>query len=236
METKKNADTEAPPIRTGPLIDEDGITGRARGAGVPWVTKRVDGKALSATITDHGHPMCEVRSSLQKCLRRGQEEEAAYWAFQLIRHGWVKYLWRTLRIVTSEDVGLGDPLLALQINALANNAKEGTNGFAKNKAMFIGHCEIHAIMLICRAEKDWRATHLMCKTIVEFAAINRGDILPREPRPEALDAHTQKGRAAKVPRSQWWLEEAALFPKSDGHSANDGDPYADVQGAPEPLE
>lgn len=47
-------------------------------------------------------------SCLQKAIRRGQEEEAYYWACQLIDIGksGETQMWNRLRVIASEDIGL----------------------------------------------------------------------------------------------------------------------------------
>lgn len=39
----------------------------------------------------------EVRSAVQKSLRKGQEEEAAYWVMEFIEGGYWRYLLKTLQ-------------------------------------------------------------------------------------------------------------------------------------------
>ncbi len=59
--------------------------------------------------TKGGYLLDEVVSALQKCIRRGREEEAMYWALEMAESGCGKYLWRRLMIIGAEDVGLADP-------------------------------------------------------------------------------------------------------------------------------
>lgn len=189
---------------------------------------RRNGRTLATTITDLGYSMDEVRSALQKSIRRGLEEEAAWWAYQLLRHDWHAYLWRTLRIIASEDVGTGDTSVAATIDALARNAKEGTDGF--KKTMFIGMCEMHAVIVLCRARKSWEQNHLLATCQKHWLEVEDGRReLP--PVPEfALDAHTDRGRRAGVPKSKWWDEGDALHPKAESHYENGGDPFAAIHG------
>ena len=181
---------------------------------------------MSETITHFGYPMDVVRSALQKACRRGQTEEAMWWAWQMIEHGWVRYLWRTLRIIASEDVGVGDSKVAVTINALANNACEGTDKF-KNKH-FIGHCEAHAILVICEARKDWVATNLLLRIKKECDDINVGKKLPREPGSEVFDVHTSIGRSRGAVEEDWAREGKFLHPKSSRHYSFGKDPFYEL--------
>jgi len=234
--SEPTASVEAQPTAQAKPKPAPKAAGQLAGAPYPmWVSQKVGSQYMGAAKTDLGYNLDVVRSALQKACRRGQEEEAAWWAWQLIKHGWVRYLWTCLRIFASEDVGMGDPMCAVQIDALANNADKGTGGFKKE--MFVGHCEIQAVMVICRAKKDWQATHLMCKMIIDMKAIEDGYELPREPQTEALDAHTDIGRKKGITKAQWWFEGDALEPKSEGHHDNGTDPYHGlVHGHKAPLE
>ena len=47
-------------------------------------------------------------SAVQKCIRRGNEMEAMYWAVEMFESGFDEWLWKRLRIIASEDVGLAE--------------------------------------------------------------------------------------------------------------------------------
>lgn len=59
--------------------------------------------------TVRGYTMDEVRSALQKDIRRGEEKQAVFWAAEIARSGYTRYLWKTLMVIASEDVGLAEP-------------------------------------------------------------------------------------------------------------------------------
>jgi hypothetical protein len=64
---------------------------------------------------------------MQKCIRRGFEEEAQFWATELDLAGYGAYVWKRLRIIASEDIGLADPSLCVQVrNELAILFRCGT--------------------------------------------------------------------------------------------------------------
>lgn len=64
-------------------------------------------------ITVNGYPLDEVRSALQKSIRRGKEWEAFYWSYELYDSGMWAYLVRTLVTISGEDLGLVNPKLML---------------------------------------------------------------------------------------------------------------------------
>ena len=72
-----------------------------------------------AELPTVGGYLCgEVASALQKSLRRGEERDALFWATELELSGFGKYVWKRLRIIASEDVGLAEPLAAATVRAL----------------------------------------------------------------------------------------------------------------------
>lgn len=153
--------------------------------------------------TKGGYDGSEVVSSLQKCVRRGEESEALFWAVELYNSGYGEWCWKRLRIMSSEDVGLAVPGISAEIWALYCMFKES----AKNKEdkaepqrLFL----THAVFLLCRARKsrliDWALiwawlTHSHRKLVVLDVA---------------LDKHTARGR---LKRRGWahFFEEGSLL-------------------------
>lgn len=54
--------------------------------------------------TKNGYQLDEVRSSLQKSIRRGKELESIYWAYEMVESGFWRYLLRSLVIIAGEDI------------------------------------------------------------------------------------------------------------------------------------
>ena len=71
--------------------------------------------------TPSGYLNSECTSAMQKCIRRGLEEEAPFWATELDLAGYGAYVWKPLRIIASEDIGLADPNLCVQVRMLYEN-------------------------------------------------------------------------------------------------------------------
>src|SRR6202161_3991538 len=63
----------------------------------------------SRTTTANGYSVDELRSVLQKSIRRGWVEEAALAAYELFSSSpeTEEVLWRRLEIIATEDVGFG---------------------------------------------------------------------------------------------------------------------------------
>jgi replication-associated recombination protein RarA len=137
-----------------------------------------------------GYDGSEVVSALQKCVRRGQEKEALFWAVELYNSGYAEWCWKRLRIMSSEDVGLAERGISADIFALWSMFKEA----AKNKEdkaepqrLFL----THAVFLLCRARKsrliDWALIWAwLCHN---FRKLPIPDV--------ALDKHTERGRMKK---------------------------------------
>ncbi len=130
--------------------------------------------------THGGYWLDEVKSALQKAIRRREEENALYWAGELIRSNREQILWDRLRIIASEDVGLAAPV-AGTIRLLYENWMD----FKLDGARFL--FITHAVLLLVRAPKS---------RIVDNAYY--AVVKPSEPRrevpDEALDKHTARGR------------------------------------------
>lgn len=68
--------------------------------------------------TKNGFDFFEVSSAFIKSIRRGLEEETFFWAVELYESNYIKYLWKRMIIIASEDVGLGDPDVVTRIMAM----------------------------------------------------------------------------------------------------------------------
>ena len=100
--------------------------------------------------TRRGYAFDECASALQKAIRRGQEEDAVYWALELAESGYDKYAWRRVFVILSEDVGLAWPEGPATIWALHQMALH-LQAAARGRPA--GRCSSHAVMLLCRARK-----------------------------------------------------------------------------------
>lgn len=127
-----------------------------------------------------GYDVYEVLSVLQKSIRRGLEEDALFWATELYLSGCREHVWRRLRIIASEDVGLAVPSMVTDIQALYNAWKISTEG--ENRLFFV-----HAVLLLARSPKSRIVDNAL---MVYF----EGPRPLREIPDYALDKHTRRGR------------------------------------------
>jgi replication-associated recombination protein RarA len=134
--------------------------------------------------TKKGYDFFEVASTLQKSIRRGDEETALYFAVELCNSSYDEYLWKRLKVICSEDVGMADPHMPATIMALYQMYVEEKRKKGENETLYV----VHAIFLLCRAPKsrlvDWAAIHY-------WESHERTEMAIPD---YAFDRHTQKGR------------------------------------------
>lgn len=138
--------------------------------------------------TINGYDLFEVISALQKCIRRGLEDDALFWAVELSISNYSEYCWKRMLIISSEDVGLAEPNISADINSLYqifNKLKSKNDDKHCPERLFL----VHAIILLCRAKKsrfiDWKTVYVFGCHTSRF----------REIPDFALDKHTQRGKA-----------------------------------------
>lgn len=158
--------------------------------------------------TKKGYDFFEASSSLQKCIRRGLEDEALFWAVELYDSGFSEYIWKRLRIMSSEDVGLAEPSISSEIWALycmfdkQAKKKEDTN---EPQRLFL----THAVFLLCRAKKsrliDWAL--IFAWLTHPFKQIPVPDV--------ALDKHNERGRRLRRGWAHFFEEGTMLANKAD---------------------
>jgi replication-associated recombination protein RarA len=139
-------------------------------------------------MTPGGYRCDEVASALQKTIRRGHEREALFWATELELAGFGNYVWKRLRIIASEDVGVADPSVALTVRALYENWLDETKRQKDDRyAGFHRVFLLHAVVLLARAPKSRMLDHALM--------VMYGGERPRPEVPDyALDMHTKRGR------------------------------------------
>lgn len=154
---------------------------------------------FSQMHTPGGYKNGEVASALQKAIRRGKEREALFWATELDLAGYGNYVWKRLRIIASEDVGLADPEAVILTRVLYDNWVESKK--AKDEGampLFL----LHAVLVLARAKKSGIAVHA-------WMAFYEGDrqAMGIEIPDHALDMHTARGRQMGRGKKHF-LEEA----------------------------
>jgi replication-associated recombination protein RarA len=156
--------------------------------------------------TPGGYNVGEVASAMQKCIRRGLADEALFWATELDFTGFGEYVFKRLRIIASEDVGLADNSAALTIHALYQSWRE------QHKKKDTKHAPerlflVHAVLYLANCEKSRMIDHAL---IVMY----EGKREHREIPSFALDRHTAAGRRKKRGWAHFWESGATLKNKA----------------------
>lgn len=177
----------------------------------------------SRTVSVHGYPIDELRSVLQKSIRRGWVEKAALAAYELFSSGaeTEEVLWRRLEIIATEDVGLGMPIASAIINALYLQA--GRMADPGDRWIYCAH----AVRLLATAKKDNMSN--------ELAGWTRSVVESGERKVEVedfmIDMHTKRGADLGRNAAHWWNEGAKLENRAEGYESKWGDYLRKLAGA-----
>ena len=162
----------------------------------PWVDVK----------TFHGFQADHIISALQKEIRRGNTENAALLAYEMIitSPALEDYLWQRLKVISVEDIGFGEPLAPVLIQSLfeMNSACDRAVGERKLYA-------IHAVRYLCLCRKD-RSSDEMINWINHASKL--GDVLPIIPE-YALDMHTADGQKKGRGRRHFFEEASHVIPE-----------------------
>lgn len=142
----------------------------------------------------------EVISSLQKSIRRGLEEQACEFAYEMYITSpqMEEKLWRRLLTITVEDIGMGDPMACIIVNNLYEMRKQFSYADGDRPIYFI-----HAIRYLCKCQKD-RSSDLLKNIVIKGFAMGKIPEIPDY----ALDKHTVRG--AEMGRDSFhFLNEAS---------------------------
>lgn len=163
----------------------------------PWV----DVKTLNGFQADH------VISALQKEIRRGNSENAALLAYEMIitSSALEDYLWHRLKVISVEDIGFGEPMAPVLIQSLFEMNDECDRAVGERKLY-----AIHAVRYLCSCQKD-RSSDEMINWINH--ASKSGKLLPVIP-DYALDMHTAEGQKRGRGRRYFFEEASRISPEA----------------------
>lgn len=176
----------------------------------------------SRTATTNGYSVDELRSVLQKSIRRGLVEEAALAAYELFASSpeTEEVLWRRLEIIATEDVGLGLPAAPAIIEAMNQQRQR-----MQDRGDRWIYCA-HAVRLLATAQKD--------NMSMELAGWTREVVARGERKVELqdfmLDLHTRRGVAMGRGKAHWWNEGARLENRMPGYDSKWGDYLRKLDG------
>lgn len=159
----------------------------------------------SRATSVNGFPFDELRSVLQKSIRRGLIEEAVLAAYEFFSSGpeSEEVLWRRLEIIATEDIGFG--LIEAPAILEALNQQRLRMLDRGDRWMY----SVHAVRLLATAKKD--NTSMELATWAQFSTA-RGE---RKVVVEdfMVDLHTRRGAAMGRDVKHWWTNGAKLSNK-----------------------
>jgi replication-associated recombination protein RarA len=135
----------------------------------------------------HGFNDDELISALQKCIRRGMEQEAMYFALELAEEGKTGFsvLLSRLRVIMYEDVGLAGPAVVLQTSKALDDMEIMHEKKRGEWSMVLSY----VILLLCRAMRSRIADHFLIVMKEKW----KNDAVHVDIPDFALDMHTSKG-------------------------------------------
>lgn len=143
--------------------------------------------AWNQSYSPYGYRLSEVISAMGKEIRRAKEEEAAFWAYQMMISGSEAedFLWERLKVIAIEDIGLAEPTA---INTVSNSEKLYFSLPSKNGDRFM--TAIFVVTYLCRCQKTRYANELLFDI---KARLQKGTLKPDIP-DYALDIHLPHAR------------------------------------------
>ncbi|MBQ6493516.1 MAG: hypothetical protein IJI92_06600 [Erysipelotrichaceae bacterium] len=153
------------------------------------------------TVSKHGISADLLISAVQKCIRRGKEDLAMRFAYELYATSnfHEEKLWTRLLVICVEDIGFGDPNAMLIVNTLNQLRKEFPYGDGDRPIFFL-----YAIRYLCGCKKERSTDHI--KNII-MKENEKGEI-PEIP-DWTIDMHTNKGRFELGRDVFYFMDEAS---------------------------
>jgi replication-associated recombination protein RarA len=163
--------------------------------------------------TIHDLPADEVISALQKEIRRGNTENAALVAYELLTTSpeLEAKVWQRLYVIAVEDIGMGEPQAPMLIQSLGEMRLAFSYGMG-DRDLFA----IHAVRYLCGCKKDRSSDEMLnwIKTAVEKEGL----------RPEipdyAIDMHTGRGAGMGRGFDHFLQEGARINPEMPGRDTS----------------
>jgi replication-associated recombination protein RarA len=156
--------------------------------------------------TAHDLPADEVISSLQKEIRRGNLENAALLAYEMLITSaeMEEYLWGRLQVISVEDVGYGNLQAPVLIETLYQMHKrlERPRG---DRYLYA----LHAVRVLAQSQKERGSDDLL--NWVRWVMTNDG-VLPTIP-DYALDMHTRRGQEMGRDHAHFLNEASKVAPE-----------------------
>jgi replication-associated recombination protein RarA len=158
----------------------------------------------SHIVSPHGVRVDDLVSVLQKEIRRGHVDNAVLAAYEmfLTSPDVAQHLWRRLRLIAVEDVGMGLPMAPVLIDVLHRDFNASPGG------VWMVAC--HAVRLLASAPKDRTGAEHADWVVAKVAL---GEALVEVP-DYAHCVHTRAGQEMGRGLTQWWENGAHVRDES----------------------
>ncbi|MEL6270602.1 MAG: AAA family ATPase [Chloroflexota bacterium] len=155
--------------------------------------------------TAHGLQADEVISAFQKEIRRGNVENAALLACEMMVTSTEleAFMWFRLQVISVEDIGYGNPNAPVLVDTLYRMHQRIPRPHGDRYLM-----AIHAVRILCESQKERGSDDLKNWA---FNALEN-DHLPHIP-DYALDMHTQRGQEMERDFYHFLTEAAKVMPE-----------------------
>lgn len=156
--------------------------------------------------TIHDFPADEVISALQKEIRRGNTENAAMLAYEMLTTSpeMEAYLWGRLQVISVEDVGYGNLNAPVLIETLFQMHQRLPRPRG-DRYLFA----IHAVRVLCQSQKE-RGSDELLNWIQQ--AVEQGGQRPQIP-DYAIDMHTRRGQEMGRDYQHFLTEASRVLPE-----------------------
>lgn len=162
-----------------------------------------------------------LKSALQKSIRRGKTEQAMAFALQLLeKAGWY-VTWRRLRIISVEDCGLPETIMAVETLYKQFLDWKGKNG--KELSWDAKRCVVCAAKIMAESKKDRRADEflelwLAIEQRKDVKALQNLKELWTAVPDEAFDMHTVQGRRMGRGDEYWYAVSSRCENMSEAYA------------------
>jgi replication-associated recombination protein RarA len=164
--------------------------------------KHIPSHQWDTIITKHGYKADEVISALQKSIRRGKEDDAVFFAYEMLvtSDEMGDKFWQRMRVIAMEDVGLANPNLSPTIAALHETFRELKG---REDAMLAG---MFATVLLTRSDKSRYIDELYNNLRTKVETENYSREIPDY----ALDKHTARGEEMGRDMLHFWETSSVI--------------------------
>jgi replication-associated recombination protein RarA len=147
-----------------------------------------------------GVPVDQLVSVLQKEIRRGNVDNAVLAAYEMLSTSdeVAEHLWRRLKLIAVEDVGMGAPLAPILLECLHQNFRTIPGA----QTMMA----VHAVRLLATAKKDRTSSE---HADLAATKVESGELVVEVP-DYAFCVHTKAGQEMGRGLIQWWENGARV--------------------------